>query len=116
MTCLCAGVRGSSLLFGSGDGGVGDGDANPATQECITNDGRNATTFLPLFPASCPLCVFPLFKAFFRAHRLPPSITSVGGTINVPEVAVFFSGGGFSNYASHAILRHFLRQVMTIIS
>ncbi|VDB96608.1 unnamed protein product [Peniophora sp. CBMAI 1063] len=74
------GARGVSLLFGSGDGGVGDGDSNPATTDCFTNDGTNTRTFLPLFPASCPF------------------ITSVGGTINVPEVAVDFSGGGFSNY------------------
>ncbi|KZV63258.1 tripeptidyl peptidase A [Peniophora sp. CONT] len=75
------GARGVSLLFGSGDGGVGDGDSNPATStDCVTNDGTNTPTFLPLFPASCPF------------------ITSVGGTINVPEVAVDFSGGGLSNY------------------
>lgn len=40
------GVRGSSLLFSSGDWGVGDGD-------CETNDGNNATQFQPMFPASC---------------------------------------------------------------
>lgn len=50
-----AGARGVSLTFSSGDGGVGDGDPDPATQECITNDGRNATRFIPGFPASCPL-------------------------------------------------------------
>jgi hypothetical protein len=27
----------------------------------------------------------------------PISVTSVGGTNNVPEIAVFFSGGGFSD-------------------
>ncbi|KAF8969346.1 peptidase S8/S53 domain-containing protein [Flammula alnicola] len=76
------GARGVSLMFSSGDGGVGDGDANPATQQCITNDGRNVTRFVPNFPAACPF------------------VTSVGGTTNVPEVAVsrFFSGGGFSDY------------------
>ncbi|KAF8076736.1 subtilisin-like protein [Lyophyllum atratum] len=76
------GARGVSLMFSSGDGGVGDNDANPATQQCFTNDGRNATRFIPLFPASCPF------------------VTSVGGTQSVPEVAVsrFFSGGGFSDY------------------
>ncbi|KAG5717556.1 Tripeptidyl-peptidase sed2, partial [Termitomyces sp. T112] len=38
--------------------------------------------FQPLFPASCPY------------------VTSVGGTVGIPEVAVtrFFSGGGFSDY------------------
>ncbi|KAF9478384.1 tripeptidyl peptidase A [Pholiota conissans] len=76
------GARGVTLTFSSGDNGVGDGDANPATQKCITNDGRNATRFIPLFPAGCPF------------------VTSVGGTASVPEVAVsrFFSGGGFSDY------------------
>ncbi|KAF8802988.1 subtilisin-like protein [Phlegmacium glaucopus] len=76
------GARGVSLMFSSGDSGVGDGDPNPATQQCFTNDGRNVTEFIPAFPTSCPF------------------ITSVGGTTSVPEVAVsrFFSGGGFSNY------------------
>ncbi|KAF9450673.1 subtilisin-like protein [Macrolepiota fuliginosa MF-IS2] len=76
------GARGVSLMFSSGDGGVGDNDPNPATQTCFTNDGRNVTRFIPGFPASCPF------------------VTAVGGTTNVPEVAVsrFFSGGGFSDY------------------
>ncbi|KAI0316450.1 tripeptidyl peptidase A [Amylostereum chailletii] len=74
------GARGVSLMFSSGDGGVGDGDPDPTTSECLTNDGRNITQFIPGFPASCPF------------------VTAVGGTIDVPEVAVFFSGGGFSNY------------------
>ncbi|KAG6844454.1 hypothetical protein H0H87_006874 [Tephrocybe sp. NHM501043] len=74
------GARGISVLFSSGDGGVGDGNPNPVTQTCLTNDGRNATRFVPIFPAACPY------------------VTSVGGTNNVPEIAVFFSGGGFSNY------------------
>ncbi|KAF9464794.1 subtilisin-like protein [Collybia nuda] len=76
------GARGVSLMFSSGDGGVGDNDPDPATQQCFTNDGRNVTRFLPSFPASCPY------------------VTTVGGTTNIPEVAVsrFFSGGGFSDY------------------
>ncbi|KAJ2917503.1 hypothetical protein MD484_g2914, partial [Candolleomyces efflorescens] len=76
------GARGVSVIFSSGDYGVGDGNADPATQECFTNDGRNATRFIPVFPATCPY------------------VTSVGGTQSVPEVAVsrFYSGGGFSDY------------------
>ncbi|KAH7905839.1 peptidase S8/S53 domain-containing protein [Hygrophoropsis aurantiaca] len=74
------GARGVSILFSSGDYGVGDGDADPATQQCFTNDGTNTTRFIPEFPASCPY------------------VTSVGGTNFIPETAVFFSGGGFSNY------------------
>jgi tripeptidyl-peptidase-1 len=54
---VCAGMaalgaRGVSLLFSSGDGGVGGGNGGPAI--CKSNDGRNVTTFLPLFPSSCP--------------------------------------------------------------
>jgi tripeptidyl-peptidase-1 len=57
---VCAGMaslgaRGVSLLFSSGDSGVGGGgEVSPAHQTCKTNDGRNVTTFLPTFPASCP--------------------------------------------------------------
>ncbi|KAI0065706.1 tripeptidyl peptidase A [Artomyces pyxidatus] len=76
------GARGTSLMFSSGDGGAGDGDPDPATQICQTNDGRNVTRFIPGFPASCPF------------------VTAVGGTIDIPEIAVDFSGGGFSNYFS----------------
>ncbi|KAI9444519.1 subtilisin-like protein [Lactarius indigo] len=68
------GSRGSSVFFSSGDEGVGGGN-------CRTNDGTNRVQFLPEFPSSCPF------------------VTSVGGTIRInPEVAVSFSGGGFSNY------------------
>ncbi|GJJ05822.1 hypothetical protein Clacol_000009 [Clathrus columnatus] len=78
------GARGISVMVSSGDGGVGDNDPNPATQTCFTNNGKNETRFIPGFPASCPF------------------VTAVGGTVNVPEVAVksFGSGGGFSNIFS----------------
>ncbi|KAJ7249548.1 peptidase S8/S53 domain-containing protein [Mycena haematopus] len=68
------GARGSSIMFSSGDEGVGGGD-------CETNDGTNKVVFQPAFPASCPF------------------VTTVGGTTQVnPTVAVDFSGGGFSRY------------------
>ncbi|KAF8806309.1 subtilisin-like protein [Phlegmacium glaucopus] len=87
------GARGVSLMFSSGDGGVGDGNPDPATQRCFTNDGRNVTKFIPGFPSSC-VNLFPY-----------QCVTSVGGTSSVPEVAVsrFFSGGGFSNYFDQPI-------------
>ncbi|KAK5288536.1 hypothetical protein LTR16_003374 [Cryomyces antarcticus] len=50
------GACGVSLLFASGDAGVG------RTGSCVSNDGRNASTFLPSFPSTCPY------------------VTSVGGT------------------------------------
>lgn len=66
------GTRGVSVIFSSGDTGVGSA--------CQTNDGKNATRFLPIFPASCPY------------------VTSVGGTYKIePERAVSFSSGGFSD-------------------
>ncbi|KAI9784284.1 MAG: vesicle formation at the endoplasmic reticulum [Geoglossum umbratile] len=66
------GARGVSVIFSSGDTGVGSA--------CLTNDGKNTTRFLPIFPASCPW------------------VTSVGGTFHIqPEQAIFFSSGGFSD-------------------
>lgn len=82
------GARGVSVLFSSGDTGVGSA--------CQTNDGKNTTRFLPIFPAACPW------------------VTSVGGTWQVePEHAVYFSSGGFSDlfprprYQESAV-RHYL--------
>ncbi|KAK7000264.1 peptidase S8/S53 domain-containing protein [Favolaschia claudopus] len=65
-----ASARGISILFASGDGGVNGGFDN----------GVDCGIFLPVFPASCPW------------------VTAVGSTVGFnPEVAVDFSGGGFSN-------------------
>lgn len=67
------GARGVSVIFASGDSGVG--------RSCVSNDGTRRTRFMPTFPATCPF------------------VTSVGGTFGVdPEKAVGFSGGGFSEY------------------
>jgi tripeptidyl-peptidase-1 len=73
------GAKGVTLLFSSGDSGVG------SSGDCVSNTGSNAATFLPAFPAGCPY------------------VTTVGGTYKTnPEVAAldgsFTSGGGFSNY------------------
>jgi tripeptidyl-peptidase-1 len=72
------GARGISVLFSSGDSGVG------ANGTCFSNTD-NSSMFIPAFPASCPW------------------VTTVGGTQGFePEVAVqrFGSGAGFSNYFS----------------
>ncbi|KAI4724514.1 subtilisin-like protein [Aureobasidium sp. EXF-10728] len=73
------GARGISVLFSSGDNGVG------ADGTCFSNTNTSHPMFLPAFPASCPW------------------VTTVGGTAGyLPEVAVsrFGSGAGFSNYFS----------------
>ncbi|KAF8268692.1 subtilisin-like protein [Lactarius quietus] len=66
------GARGVSLLFASGDSGVGGGD-------CQKNDGSGDVEFQPTFPSTCPY------------------VTSVGGTKGKPETAAELSSGGFSN-------------------
>ncbi|KAI9463220.1 subtilisin-like protein [Lactarius psammicola] len=74
------GARGVSVLYSSGDWGVGQGD-------CKTPDGD--VRFIPTFPPSCPY------------------VTTVGGTMGYepnPEVAGYYprvpgsTSGGFSNY------------------
>ena len=81
------GARGVSLLFGSGDEGVGG-------RQCLRNDGSNRSTFIPEFPPSCPY------------------VTVVGGTQAFsPEVAAahdgtgYVSGGGFGEYFSRPAIR-----------
>ncbi|CCG82474.1 Putative uncharacterized protein [Taphrina deformans PYCC 5710] len=92
---MTLGLLGTSVIFSSGDTGVGPG-GNVTDAQCRSNvpgPTFNRTVFLPAFPASCPY------------------VTVVGGTTRqAPEVAVeildrrnttaggFFSGGGFSNY------------------
>ncbi|KAJ7189013.1 tripeptidyl peptidase A [Mycena filopes] len=70
------GARGVSVLFSSGDQGLGTDDL----PTCIANTGNNASTFLPVFPASCPY------------------VTTVGETVGLPQTASFASGAGFSSY------------------
>ncbi|PPQ94446.1 hypothetical protein CVT25_002537 [Psilocybe cyanescens] len=68
------GSLGTTVFYSSGDEGVGGGD-------CKTNDGKSTVLFQPAFPASCPF------------------VTAVGATTRInPEVAISFSGGGFSRY------------------
>ncbi|KAH8976998.1 peptidase S8/S53 domain-containing protein [Lactarius hatsudake] len=64
------------------DGGVGDGDPDPATQTCFMTNGKNQSKFLPYFPASCP------------------DVTAVGATTQIPEVAAHYSGGALCPHPS----------------
>ncbi|KAH9035172.1 subtilisin-like protein [Lactarius deliciosus] len=70
------GARGASVLFASGNDGVGRGN-------CLFSDGfgNSRVQFIPTFPSTCPW------------------VTSVGGTTGYnPEIAASLSGGGFSAY------------------
>ncbi|PPQ87241.1 hypothetical protein CVT25_004091 [Psilocybe cyanescens] len=108
------GARGVSLLFSSGDTGVGDGIWNPGyPTTCISNDGKNTTKFLPSFPAgyvnsdalgttnAANDLVCYLLGVLSNTPFIS-SVTAVGGTSLIPEVAVstWYSGGGFSDYFS----------------
>ncbi|KAH9057222.1 subtilisin-like protein [Lactarius vividus] len=78
------GVRGASVLFSSGNDGVGGGS-------CLSKDsfGNSRVQFLPTFPSTCPW------------------VTSVGGTTGYnPEVAASLSGGGFSVYFPRPLYQH----------
>ncbi|KAJ7938175.1 family S53 protease-like protein [Mycena leptocephala] len=69
---MALGSRGISVLYASGDGGV-RGNHDSAS---VCNN-----VFMPVFPAACPF------------------VTSVGSTQGFgPEVAINFTGGGFSNF------------------
>jgi tripeptidyl-peptidase-1 len=92
------GARGISLLFSSGDGGAGDAAGNNAA-ECISNDGKNTTKFLPSFPAGCPYVTTvgatqgfqPEVAAYRPANSLGPD-----GKLH----GYYASGSGFSEYFS----------------
>ena len=89
--------RGVSVLFSSGNYGVGVGD-------CKDNSGK--VQFNPTFPASCTYGILSPRQHYESAgtSHLPhrpgfagPWVTGVGGTTGiVPEVAAHFSTGGFS--------------------
>jgi tripeptidyl-peptidase-1 len=69
------GARGVSVIYSSGDSGVGE--------LCLSNDGTGQARFQPIFPASCPF------------------VTAVGGVEGInPEIALDFSSGGFSDIFS----------------
>ena len=86
------GARGHSLLFASGDRGVG------LNNTCLSNDGKNTTMFIPSFPASCPYVT-----TVGATHEFQPEVVAfrprtVDAAGNVREV--YSSGSGFSNYFS----------------
>ncbi|KAF8178368.1 peptidase S8/S53 domain-containing protein [Mycena galopus ATCC 62051] len=76
------GTRGVSVLFSTGDQGLGTADLSARHSTLRTTLSQfNATTFLPVFPASCPY------------------VTSVGMTFGIEaQTPSSASGAGFSYY------------------
>ena len=58
------GARGSSVVFSSGDWGVGNGN-------CLSNDGENRVEFLPIFPGTCT-CLAPWISRLTHHTKLRP--------------------------------------------
>ncbi|KAF6823411.1 tripeptidyl peptidase precursor [Colletotrichum plurivorum] len=70
-------ARGVSVLVATGDGGA----AGIRSGNCVSNDTKNTTKFLPTFPVDCPY------------------VTGVGATgTYLPAEPAWYSSGGFSEY------------------
>jgi tripeptidyl-peptidase-1 len=110
------GARGVTVLVPSGNEGVGPREV----EDCIADKETGRAQFLTDFPASC-MCINLLQLSLGNAYRVVastgfslylhgfagPYVTSVGGTTSqYPEVAVTFSGGGFSNYFPRPIYQN----------
>lgn len=83
------GARGTSLLFSSGDRGVG------GTKTCVANDGKNTTEFMPDFPVSCPYVTGVGATMNFEPEE---SAYRPSSTVNGVFRDLYASGSGFSNY------------------
>lgn len=86
------GARGVSVLFASGDRGVG------LNATCFSNDGLNTHKFLPSFPASCPYVT-----TVGATHEFEPEVVAFRAGTSRPDGSfreVYSSGGGFSEYFS----------------
>jgi tripeptidyl-peptidase-1 len=84
------GARGVSLLFGSGDRGVG------VNNTCLSNDGKNTTMFIPSFPSSCPYVT-----TVGATHEFEPEVVAFRPgyfRADGSYAEIYSSGGGFSNY------------------
>ncbi|KAI1145207.1 tripeptidyl-peptidase 1 precursor [Nemania diffusa] len=83
------GARGTSLLFASGDSGVG------SYGDCVSNDGKNTDKFLPEFPPSCPYVT-----AVGATKDFEPEVVAYRPAFVGPDGVAhgnYTSGGGFSN-------------------
>jgi len=90
------GARGISILFSSGDGGVGDAAGNDGSV-CISNDGKNTTQFMASFPPSCPYITAVGATQGFEPETVamrPANSLGPDGKVH----GFYASGSGFSQY------------------
>ncbi|KAF2839525.1 tripeptidyl-peptidase 1 precursor [Patellaria atrata CBS 101060] len=83
------GARGVSLLFSSGDRGVG------LRNTCVSNDGQNTRKFLPSFPTSCPYVT-----SIGATHEFQPEVAAFRPQETRPDGTIreiYASGSGFSD-------------------
>ncbi|CAG8950296.1 hypothetical protein HYFRA_00006789 [Hymenoscyphus fraxineus] len=84
------GARGVSVLFASGDRGVG------LNATCFSNDDKKTYKFLPSFPAGCPYVT-----TVGATHNFEPEVVAYRAGNTRPDGTfreVYSSGGGFSEY------------------
>jgi len=86
------GARGISLLVSSGDGALGGEDDSA----CFSNDGKNSSTFLPAFPASCPYVT--TVGATMQFEPELPAFREPGIGYDGKTHGYYASGSGFSYY------------------
>lgn len=86
------GARGISLLVSSGDGALG----GQTDEACYSNDGKNTSTFLPAFPASCPYVT--TVGATMQFEPEIPAYREPGGGPDGRAHGYYASGSGFSYY------------------
>jgi tripeptidyl-peptidase-1 len=101
------GLQGVSIFFASGDSGVGNRYNAGYNNSCLNAEygyvDANGTKFSPSFPVNCPYitagkCSSSHLLMFTRLTFLSEvGGTQLNGSVDVPEVAASFSGGGFSN-------------------
>ncbi|PQE06032.1 tripeptidyl-peptidase 1 precursor protein [Rutstroemia sp. NJR-2017a BBW] len=85
------GARGITIMFSSGDYGVGANDS------CISNDGKNTTMFIPDFPTSCPYVTSVGATKFFEPEVAAYRATGID-PIDGKYHGGWSTGAGFSNY------------------
>lgn len=105
------GLQGTSILFASGDDGVGGIPYDDNVNGCL---GPDATIFSPGFPNSCPYVTNVGATKVYPGHTVFEVESAANDPVTQPYGLSFSSGGGFSNvydipdYQAEAVARYVL--------